>query len=220
MTPPPAVHAAIVQVGAGRGFVTAAGADRFIVTAAHCLPTVPEPTPARYESEATFRALVGPLDTPTGTITVSCYFLDAIADVAVLGTPDSQTYPDEAGAYEAFVEACGALPIAAARAPALSLEMEPTALDISALALQGDWRRGVLFARQSAPIVWTRGVEIAAGMSGSPLVDDTGHARAICSIGSMGSDDPTFGMHPALPNVLPLWFVDRLRQPLEPPEEE
>jgi hypothetical protein len=53
---------AVVQVGDGRGFVVGAGKyDRYVTTAAHCLPRHPEPHLANGPTELISANLIGPL---------------------------------------------------------------------------------------------------------------------------------------------------------------
>ena len=57
---------AILKVGDGRGFVVTlhrhpGGEERIVITAAHCLPKLPRPHPARYIEEETYARLLGPL---------------------------------------------------------------------------------------------------------------------------------------------------------------
>jgi putative ABC transport system substrate-binding protein len=58
--------AAVIRVGDGRGFVVEGERERFVITAAHCLPHLPPCHPAAYEEELTYQALLGPLgNSPT-----------------------------------------------------------------------------------------------------------------------------------------------------------
>src|SRR6516162_9140712 len=75
---------AILKVGDGRGFVVALhhhvnGEERVIITAAHCLPKVPPPHPARYLQECTYGRLLGPLGGKR-TVWAECLFADVMAD--------------------------------------------------------------------------------------------------------------------------------------------
>jgi len=56
-----------------------------------------------------------------------CLFVDPIADIAVLGTPDDQALSDQAASYEAFVKAV--TPLTIAEPPG-----EPIAEDVAHLA--------------------------------------------------------------------------------------
>jgi hypothetical protein len=54
------VRAAVITVGEGRGFVVE-GWDRYVITAAHCLPHLPPPASFLGANERTYKALLGPL---------------------------------------------------------------------------------------------------------------------------------------------------------------
>jgi hypothetical protein len=101
----------VLRVGGGRGFVVncrrpLGSIERLVVTAAHCLPRkLPPPHPGRYLEEATYHRLLGPIGGKC-TVWAECRFVDPIADIAVLGQPDSQELADEAEAYDALVGLC------------------------------------------------------------------------------------------------------------------
>jgi hypothetical protein len=196
---------AVVTVGDGRGFVAEIDGDRLIVTAAHCLPFLPPAHPWSYLDERTYRALVGPLGSKP-TITAECLFADPVADVAVLGPPDSQELSEHTDAYEAFVEAV--TPLAIGNAPTMVLQREqitggmyvegkwtealpierwvPGEGEASALYLNGKWISGRVVRRRQ----WLQtggdvfgGHRIEPGMSGSPIVMDD---KAIALVSSDG----------------------------------
>ena len=52
---------AVLKVGDGRGFVVEAGSDRYIITAAHCLPFFPPCMSFSHTHEKTYEKLIGPL---------------------------------------------------------------------------------------------------------------------------------------------------------------
>src|SRR5438874_3754535 len=109
----------VVKVGECRGFIVehrvkihrlkplSAGVKlrsfrklRLVVTAAHCLPHLPPPHRASFTEERTYKNLLGKLDECKGSIAAECLFVDPVADVAVLGSPDNQNLPDDADAYD------------------------------------------------------------------------------------------------------------------------
>ena len=94
---------AVLRVGDGRGFVVERRShlgwnERIVITAAHCLPRLPPPYehllqlptphPARYLDEETYQHLLGPLGIEP-TVWATCLFLDPVADIAVLGSPNA-----------------------------------------------------------------------------------------------------------------------------------
>src|SRR5438309_1440436 len=56
-----AAKRAVVKVGGGRGFVIRAGSRRLVITAGHCLPTLPPSVRTADSGERTYQALLGPL---------------------------------------------------------------------------------------------------------------------------------------------------------------
>src|SRR5437868_13867612 len=78
----------VVQVGGGRGFVVGSRADRFIITAAHCVPRkrYPYPILANSVPELTVPRIIGPLGSKRAALTISgelCH-LSLTDDIAVL----------------------------------------------------------------------------------------------------------------------------------------
>jgi hypothetical protein len=116
----------VVKVDDGRGFVIAVGDKRYVITAAHCLPSLPPPILARHLEEETYPGLIGPLGEDP-SVTAACVFIDQMADIAVLGEPDNQAMSDEHGQYEAFFSLLPPFDIAAPplrarlRVPAVSM---------------------------------------------------------------------------------------------------
>jgi hypothetical protein len=188
---------AVLKVGDGRGFVVDCrqhlGFDeRIIITAAHCLPFIPPPHPARYLNEETYQKLLGPLEGEP-TVWAMCLFVDPIADIAVLCQPDNQALSDEADAYDHFVD--GLEPFTVADAPAQGLEramsgdfqiehLAPGRGVARVLSLDGRWldgkvqRRGGLLAFEPEDF-------FVGGMSGSPILDANGAAIGVVSVDIM-----------------------------------
>ena len=175
--------AAVVTVGAGRGFIVGMGHERFIITAAHCLPELPQPGGEGFTEERTYWNLLARLNN-SPSIPAECFFVDPVADLAVLGSPDNQVFFDEADAFDDLVDSVPALSIAAAKDGEAWM-----------LSLEGVWAPCVL--RVPAAANWIAGLHvenflpgIAAGMSGSPIISPTGEAvGAICSATVTGPSD-------------------------------
>src|SRR5262249_33780272 len=110
------LRSAVLRVRGGRGFVVRrpnhrGHGERIVVTAAHCLPSLPPCHPWRSEShESTYKRLIGPLGAKP-TVWAHCLFADPVADIAVLGQPDNQDLSDEADAYDQLVESMETLAI-------------------------------------------------------------------------------------------------------------
>jgi hypothetical protein len=94
-------YRAIVQVSDGRGFVVEGG-ERYVITAAHCLPKLPPAMSFSHTDERTYEALLGALGTKP-SVWAECIFVDPVADIAVLSKPDDQACPDQADGYEELV---------------------------------------------------------------------------------------------------------------------
>jgi hypothetical protein len=124
----------VVKVGDGRGFIIEQrvstahlkkmkGAGKFqlrpfvkrrlIVTAAHCLPHLP-PAHAASTHESTYPKLVGQLHGERN-VWAECLFVDPIADIAILGSPDDQELSEESEAYDALTEGAPHLQIGKAK---------------------------------------------------------------------------------------------------------
>jgi hypothetical protein len=110
-----AAKRAIITVGTGRGFVIAGldvhGLDeRFVITAAHCLPRFPPCASFSTIRERTLEALLGPLGAEP-TVWAECLFVDPIGDIAVLGSPDDQELHGAARDYAILTEKVAVLPV-------------------------------------------------------------------------------------------------------------
>jgi hypothetical protein len=78
--------------------------QRYVITAAHCLPHLPAPHRAAYTEEKTYKKLLGPLGSAP-SIWAECVFVDPVADVAVLGQPDGQAFNEDVDtAWDEFIE--------------------------------------------------------------------------------------------------------------------
>ena len=184
---------AILKVGDGRGFVVALhhhvnGEERVIITAAHCLPKVPPPHPARYLQECTYGRLLGPLGGKR-TVWAECLFADVMADIAVLGPPDNQELSREADAYDQLVGAVTPLPVA--DAPVQGSELKtlgehqvaiptPGEGQAQVLSLKGRWLKGHV-SRRGDCLEFAPAKYFVGGMSGSPIIDATGAAIGVVS---------------------------------------
>jgi hypothetical protein len=76
--------------------------DRLVITGAHCLPRLPPAHAASAFYERTYQDLLGPLGGDP-TVFAECMFVDPVADLAVLGTPDNQDLWEQAEGYDALV---------------------------------------------------------------------------------------------------------------------
>jgi hypothetical protein len=79
---------AVIRVGDGRGFVVGTDRERFVITAAHCLPRLPPSLSFSFIEERTYAKLLGPIGRKRTPVWAECCFVDPIADLAVLWSPD------------------------------------------------------------------------------------------------------------------------------------
>ena len=197
--PPPAFDPvkSLVQVGDGRGFVVDDPlGDRFVITAAHCLPEVPAAPGFREDWAETFQNLLGPLEGATD-VWAECLFVDPIGDVAVLGSPDGQELYKQADAYDALLAAAvplkiGDIAISGKAASARLIDLAGNMMDCTAQHIGG-------------PLWIEKGAAgIVGGMSGSPVLDLASRAIGIVSqSGGTVETAPTSGTAPRLVASLP-----------------
>lgn len=197
---------AVVKVGGGRGFVVETVrqlADGFlegrvVVTAAHCLPHLP-PLFADVESR-TYPSLLGHLGSKP-TVWAECLFVDPIADIAVLCSPDDQELFEESDAYEALVDQAAALSIS---------DCAPTQL-AWLLSCKGEWFSCRVKRLPNGPL-WIKNAaqDIVGGMSGSPILAEDGSAIGVLSTSShIGNEKSSRegGPQPCLTRDLPGWAL-------------
>jgi Trypsin-like peptidase domain len=196
----------VIAVGEGRGFIVSDNeANLLIITAAHCLPYFPPCHAMSNTSDRTYQKLLAPLGEEP-SVWAECMFADPIADIAVLGSPDTQDLFKQAEVYEELVASRRPLPIAMA-AP----KEGPAWL----LSLEGEWFSCRVQYIGSGPLWLAKTAEpIRGGMSGSPVVVTGGEAIGIVSCGEYFSPDETpkcedeFGSkNPRLTRDLPGWIL-------------
>ena len=159
---------AVLRVREGRGFVVASKLqrwERLVITAGHCLPDLPPSHTGSGLEKRTYK-LLGPLDAEP-TVWAECLFVDPIADLAVLGAPDSQQLYDKNKQYEALTRAMTPLRIAKAGE------------DTSAFLLLLDLRWRACRVHNFGGPLWITGAKTVGGMSGSPIIDEDGRAIGV-----------------------------------------
>jgi hypothetical protein len=189
------MNVSVLRVGYGRGFVVEQRVrqhtDRIVITAAHCIDQarllnddagLPSCHPWRSLAEATYPDLLGSLEA-SPTIWAQCLYVEPIADLAVLGAPDSQEFCAQAEAYEQLVESVPAFSVA--EAPAQGIErLTPGEGPAWVLSLDGHWREGRV-AHRGGVLAFAPKELIVSGMSGSPIVNANGAAIGVVSTESM-----------------------------------
>jgi hypothetical protein len=126
-----------------------------------------------------------------------------IDDVAVFSRPDGQVLWDECEGYEKFT----ATPLVLGKPP---VAVEPhnwrTTIGTAAwvLSLDGKWQPCLV--QRSCRFLCIKDVEIEGGMSGSPIIDATGAAIGLISMGD-GCNDYGYSVNPSLTDCLPPWLL-------------
>ncbi len=204
----------VVKVGKGRGFIIehlvkfyyparAFVRHRVVVTAAHCLQELPPAHAMPNCEERTYEKLLGSLDGGKTEVWAECLFVDPIADIAVLGCPDNQQLGDEADAYHELTDNVPVLRIDDARSGRGWV-----------LSLDGHWVRTTLevFSGPDGMVLSIDPTE--AGMSGSPVLNDTGRAVGVVVVGQETVStangerrNERAGPQPMLMRNLPGWLL-------------
>jgi len=206
----------VITVDKGRGFIIEHRAlfdfgdgvrrlrRKLVVTASHCLPHAPK-MPCYSYQEATYASLLGPLGEEP-SVWAECLFFDPVSDLAILGEPDNQELGEENDEYALLVDGRKPFTIAA-----------PETGEGYMLALDGvSWQPTPLIVHEN---IWGTGLSTGAtlaGQSGSPIVDSTGRAVAVVSVGTEvlngGNRTPiNSGPQPILKLQLPSWVLKTVR---------
>jgi hypothetical protein len=192
----PNLDNAIIRVGDGRGFLVKLSSQQWqgspvVITAAHCLPFIPEPDRGSNRREYTYKDLLGARGEQPPHVWATCLSVDPINDVAVLCEPDIQALGEHAAAYTAFVEPRSTL--------TLDMITEPTTGWV--LTLDG-WLAPCTIDVCGFPAVRSLWVSrrFDNGLSGSPILTTRGRVVGIVSSARVNES-------PALLNILPTWML-------------
>jgi hypothetical protein len=128
-----------------------------------------------------------------------CLFVDPVADIAVLGSPDNQTFCEQAEAYETLTECAVFLPVSS----------PPKDGPAFVLSLAGDLIPCTVQCVESGPLfLFDTGLEegVAGGMSGSPVIAADGSAIGVVCLGCNHPENG-IGPNPCLIHHLPGWLL-------------
>ena len=168
-------------------FVVAGPSETFhVITASHCLPYLPPAHPASPLEERTYANLLGHLG-ESPTVWAECLFADPVADVAVLGQPDSQSLYAERSLCELMPDIALAIadtlhdykPIIIKTFDGEMIEdkdhNESLTTQAWLLSLDGNWFECEVEHRPDGPLWISKANElIVGGMSGSPILSKAG----------------------------------------------
>jgi hypothetical protein len=208
---PNLLTAAVVQVGTGRGFIVGAADDqRYIITAAHCLPRSRYPFPhlANGGQELTFPRFIGPLGSKRSKHSIwgELCVLSLTDDIAVFAMPDNQALGDEADEYEEFTATAMLVGDAPPLVPPYEWKTVPGA-PAWMLSLDLQWLPCIVHS--NGRFLVTSGAKIEGGMSGSPILDANGAAIGLIST-SRDHASHFDDCHPRLAGCLPPWLSMRI----------
>ena len=190
----PAKRAVLTVGKGGRGFIIETrDGSRLVLTAAHCLPAIPEAHP--WADDRTAR-LVAPHGRKLSII-ADYLFVDPVADIAVLGRPSDDNL---AKPYDTFVDAQSVLAIGCLPQKLFA------ELDGWLLARDGAWFRCTMRYRNDGGL-WLSNIArpIVGGMSGSPILAANGSAVGL--IPSSNVDGSESGPNPRFDCHLPGWLL-------------
>ncbi len=194
----------------GFGFIVDAGppVGVAIITAAHCLPELPPALSFSRDEERSYRDLVHDREpTPDGPrVWATCAFVDPIADVAILAAPDAQWSFTKCAAFESFVES--RVPFQLGEVP------DDMHVAVYVLSLHGRWVSCTVSTVFGGFSLSDVAGGIQSGMSGSPIVAETGVAIGMvtCSADDGGDEMEQHGQA-RLSHHLPGWMFRPWRVP-------
>jgi len=138
---------------------------------------------------------------------IKCYwrqFADPVADIAILGRPDTQVLLDQAKAYDDFIDSHETITITTA------------AMEGRAWIFALDGHRFRCTVEHRGRLLWTATDEpVTEEMSGSPILSNDGTAIGVVSVSSESGNIPRMHTGPDanLAAHLPAWFLQEIDRP-------
>lgn len=187
----------------GQGVLVPGG---FILTAAHCVEwyTTGGMTLGDHCNETV-------VTTKGDRFHTSVWAVDPVADIAVLGGADEQTFSRDAEAFESFCDTTTSVPICVDDFKTAKLgEEERTAL-AHVLTHRGTWIEADVSEPGFGPPgsrAWLKAKKkISGGTSGGPIVDDEG---SLLGVVSWSSENTFNGGFPRPHRALPIWIWSQI----------
>jgi hypothetical protein len=192
------MEAGVLRVGDGRGFRV----GDFVITAAHCLPQLPPCNgPFGDINDLTYPKLIGRLGGEP-LVWAQVAFVDPVSDLAILREPDGSELSDQWMAYHELLDDAHSFSIADIETD------EGTDTPVSVLSLGGKWIPAV--ARHFGGPLALKEPITQGGMSGSPVLDESGNAIGVVCSGAetVGGTTkaPLWSVNCRLMRSLPRWF--------------
>ena len=180
----------------GQGFIVHGG---YILTAAHCVPWSGQgQMPLRFG----YYFLVNMITADGQRLTGQVVAVEPVSDIAVIASPDNQTFPKEAEAFDLFAQSVNPLPLSSKEFPF----GQPFQIHI--LTHTGDWLSGEAsqWAENAPTLVTETDPAIEGGTSGSAVLSDTGEVLAVVStVGNSGDGSAGIGSNARPCQSLPVW---------------
>ena len=187
--------AGVITAGSGRGFVVEGAGERLVITAAQCLPFLPPAQSFLGSRQRIYGPLLAPLgDTPRAWAV--CRFVDPIADIAVLGSPDN-AHADE---YKALMQSATPLSIGSSLRHPINFWLPGRVLSL-------DGRRwfSCTIRHYGGPLWITLAAEkVGNAMAGSPIVTEIGTAIGVVCAATAPNEG---GPNARLTHNLPGWLL-------------